>query len=206
MIIRYNECNTNVFDGGGRISKFLSVPLQVLWNLLRSCSQRNTQQISTLLHSMKDNWIHYIHDKNYKNSFSCNTLFGLANVSITNFVHLQGLSHIDPYAWIVLKFGLSSCWFLKIWHWLSLCKSVHPQISLIGWPIAPPWFLGSGHSVDSVLAMCAHPLGIHMHFMPKSIVFVHTSIIEDNAFMWFPLAFQVQYLDFYICFIAYRVL
>ena len=79
---------------GGRISKFLSVPLQVLWNLLRSCSQRNTQQISTLLHSMKDNWIHYIHDKNYKNSFSCNTLFGLTNVSITNFVHLQGLSHI----------------------------------------------------------------------------------------------------------------
>ena len=53
--------------------------------------------------------------------------------------------------------------------------------------------------------MCAHPLDVHMHFMPKSIVFVHTSIIEDNAFMWFPLAFQVQYLDFYICFIAYRV-
>ena len=79
---------------GGQISKFLSVPLQVLWNVLRSCFQRNTQQISTLLHSMKDNWIHYIHDKNYKNSFSCNTLFGLTNVSITNFVHLQGLSHM----------------------------------------------------------------------------------------------------------------
>ena len=44
-----------------------------------------------------------------------------------------------------------------------------------------------------------------MHFMPKSILFVYTSIIEDNALMWFPLEFQVQYLDFYICFIAYRV-
>ena len=45
------------------------------------------------------------------------------------------------------------------------------QIFLIGWPIAPPWFLGSGHSVDSVLAMCAHPLGAHMHLLPKSIYF-----------------------------------
>ena len=85
--------------GGGQISKFLSIPLQVLWNVLRSCFQRNTQQISTLLHSMKDNWIHYIHDKNYKNSFSCNTLFGLTNVSITNFVHLQGLSHMFCFYW-----------------------------------------------------------------------------------------------------------
>ena len=58
----------------------------------------------------------------------------------------------------------------------------------------------------TLLAMCAHPLDVHTHIMPKSIVFVHTSIIEDNAFMWFPLAFQVQYLDFYICFIAYCVL
>ena len=42
---------------------------------------------------------------------------------------------IDSYAWIMLKFGLLSCSFSKIWHWLSLCKWIHvssPQISLIG--------------------------------------------------------------------------
>ena len=26
---------------------------------------------------------------------------------------------------------------------------------------------------------------VHMHYMPKSILFVHTYIIEDNALMWF---------------------
>ena len=31
-------------------------------------------------------------------------------------------------------------------------QSSSPQISLIGCPITPPWFLGSGHSVNSVLA------------------------------------------------------
>ena len=51
-----------------------------------------------------------------------------------------------------------------------------PQIFLIGWPIMPPWFLGSGHSVDSVLAMCAHPLGNDMHFMPKSIYFISPAL------------------------------
>ena len=44
-----------------------------------------------------------------------------------------------------------------------------------------------------------------MHFMPKSIYLFITRITEDNAYMWLPLAFQVKYLDFYICFIAYRV-
>ena len=44
-----------------------------------------------------------------------------------------------------------------------------------------------------------------MHFMPKSIYLFITSITEDNAYMWLPLAFQVKYLDFYICFIAYCV-
>ena len=59
------------------------------------------------------------------------------------------------------------------------------------WMLYHLGFLGSGHSVDSVLAMCAHLLDVHMYFMPKSIIFVHINIIEDNAFMWFPLAFQV---------------
>ena len=36
-----------------------------------------------------------------------------------------------------------------------------------------PW---SGHSVDSVLAMCAHPLGDHMHFMPNSIYFFNPAL------------------------------
>ena len=100
------------------------------------------------------------------------------------------ISLIESYAWIWSKSGLLSCLFPKIWHWLNICKTVHSQISLIGCSIMPPWFLGSGHSVDSVLAMCAHLLDVHMHFIPKSIIFVHINIIEHNAFMWFPLAFQ----------------
>ena len=55
------------------------------------------------------------------------------------------------------KFGLSICSFLKIWHWLNICKWIHvssPQISLIGCPIVPPWFCGSGHSVDSASNVC----------------------------------------------------
>ena len=55
------------------------------------------------------------------------------------------------------------------WHWLSLCKSMFTPDLSDCMAYCAPWFLGSGHSVDSVLAMCAHPLGIHMHFMPKSI-------------------------------------
>ena len=115
------------------------------------------------------------------------------------------LSSVDLYLYvqIVSKFGPSRCSFSDRMTLVDQCSS---QISLIGWPIAAPLFLGPGHSVDSVLAMCAPPFDVHMHFMPKSISFVHTSIIEDNAFMWFTLAFQIQYLDFYICFIAYCVI
>ena len=59
------------------------------------------------------------------------------------------------------------------WFYANECS---PQIFLIGWPFTPPWFLGSGHSVDSVLAMCAHPLGVHMHSMPKSIYFINPAL------------------------------
>ena len=41
-------------------------------------------------------------------------------------------------------------------------QSSSPQISLIGCPF--------------MLPMCAHPLGAHMHVMPKSIIFVHINI------------------------------
>ena len=61
------------------------------------------------------------------------------------------------------------------WFYANECS---PQIFLIGWPIMPPWFLGPGHSVDSVLAMCAHPLGDHMHFMPKSIYFFNPALLR----------------------------
>ena len=61
------------------------------------------------------------------------------------------------------------------WVYANQCS---PQIFLIWWPIIPPWFLGSGHSVDSVLAMCAHPLGVHMHFMPKSIYFFKPALLR----------------------------
>ena len=84
---------------------------------------------------------------------------------------------IDSYVQIVSKYGLSCCSFSDIfdigWFYANECS---PQIFLIGWPIMPPWFLGSGHSVDSVLAMCAHPLGNHMHFIPKSIYFFNPAL------------------------------
>ena len=99
---------------------------------------------------------------------------------------------IKPYGFLVRYFDIG-------WFYANECS---PQIFLIGWPIMPPWFLGSGHSVDSVLAMCAHPLGNHLC---QIYVFHQSSITEDNAYMWLPLAFQVQYLDFYICFIALHV-
>ena len=84
---------------------------------------------------------------------------------------------IDSYVQIVSKYGLSSCSFSDIfdigWFYANECS---PQIFLIGWPIASPWFLGSGHSVDFVLAMCAHPLGNHMLCMPKSIYFFNPAL------------------------------
>ena len=103
--------------------------------------------------------------------------------------------HIDSYAWIVSTFGLLSWSFLKIWHWLNICQWIHvssPQISLIGCPIMPPWFLGSGHSVDSVLAICAYPLGIHMHVVSTGIPgivfgFLHLCYCipcEPREFLW----------------------
>ena len=67
--------------------------------------------------------------------------------------------------------------FQIFWHWLILCKLMFtPDLS--DWMAyhVPPWFLGSGHSVDFVLAMCAHPLGNHMHFMPKSIYFINPAL------------------------------
>ena len=84
-------------------------------------------------------------------------------------------------------FQIESCLFDH----MSTIGNRNSHQARIGCSIAPLGFLGSGHSVDSVLAMCAHLLDIHMHFMPKSIIFVHLSSIEDNAFMWLPLAFQV---------------
>ena len=91
------------------------------------------------------------------------------------------------------------------WHWLILYKSMFThdlsdwmayRAPLIPWSWTFSWLCASN--------VCT-PFDVHMHFMPKFILFVHTSIIEDNALMWFPLAFQVQYFNFYICFIAYRV-
>ena len=84
-------------------------------------------------------------------------------------------------------FQIESCLFE---HMLIIGNGNSHQIG-IGCPIAPLGFLGSGHSVDSVLAMCAHLLDIPMHFMLKFIILVHLNSIEDSAFMWLPLAFQV---------------
>ena len=63
--------------------------------------------------------------------------------------------NLHSYVQIVSKFGLSRCSFSDR---MTLVDQCSPLISLIGWPIAAPLFLGPGHSVDSVLAMCAHPL------------------------------------------------
>ena len=84
-------------------------------------------------------------------------------------------------------FQIESCLFDH----MSIINIGNSYQARIGCSIAPLGFLGPEHSVDSVLAMCAHLFDIHMHFMPKSIIFIHLNSIEDNAFMWFPLAFQV---------------
>ena len=74
---------------------------------------------------------------------------------------------------------------------MSIIGNGNSYQAMIGCSIAPLGFLRSGHLVDSVLAMCAHLFDIHMHSMPKSIIFVHLNCIEDNAFLLLPLAFQV---------------
>ena len=84
-------------------------------------------------------------------------------------------------------FQIESCLFYH----MSIIGNGNSYQAMIGCSITPLGFLGSGHSVDSVLAMCAHLFDIHMHSMPKSIIFVNLNSIEDNAFMWLPLAFQV---------------
>ena len=95
--------------------------------------------------------------------------------------------HIDSYAWIWSKYGLSSCSFQKVialveHMQMNSCQS-SPDLS--DWMVYhTPWFLGSGHSVDSVLAMCAHLLGSHMHFMPKSIISYYRKIMLLCGFHW----------------------
>ena len=70
--------------------------------------------------------------------------------------------------------------FKIVWHLLILCKSMFtPDLSdwmayrapLIPWFWAFSWLCASN--------VCTL-FDVHMHFMPKSILFVHTSITEDN--------------------------
>ena len=95
--------------------------------------------------------------------------------------------------------------FQIFWHWLILCKSMFtPDLSdwmayhapLIPWFWTFSWLCASN--------VCT-PFRCSYAFYAKIHIFLHTSITEDNAYMWLPLALQVQYLDFYICFIALRV-
>ena len=114
---------------------------------------------------------------------------------------------IDSYVQIVLKYGLLSCSFSDIfWHWLILCKWMFtPDLcdwmayctSLIPWFWTFSWLCASN--------VCT-PFRQPYAFCAKINIFLQSSITEDNAYMWLPMAFQVQYLDFYICFIAYRAL
>ena len=95
--------------------------------------------------------------------------------------------------------------FQIFWHWLILCKWMFtPDLS--DWmAYCTPWFLGSGHSVDSVLAMGAHPLGNHMHFMPKSMYFINPAlqrIMPICGFHWHS-RYSIWISTF--CFIALRV-
>ena len=89
--------------------------------------------------------------------------------------------------------------FQVFWHWLILCKLMFtPDLSdwmayhapLIPWFWAFSWLCASN--------VCT-PFRRSYAFYAKIYIFHQTSITEDNAYMWLPLAFQVQYLDFYIC-------
>ena len=71
------------------------------------------------------------------------------------------------------------------------------QICLIGCHFRPLLFKDFSPSLDLVLAMCAHHLGSYTLCVinPYNI-----TSNEDNASMWFPLAFKVQYEDLYLLF------
>ena len=91
-------------------------------------------------------------------------------------------------------------------YWLILCKSMFTP-DLCDWmayraPLIPWFWIFSWLCASNVCI----PFRRSYAFYAKIHIFLHTSITEDNAYMWLPLAFQVQYLDFYICFIAYRVI
>ena len=73
---------------------------------------------------------------------------------------------------------------------LNICKLVHPEWMSLSTLLFQP----SGTSLDLVLAMCAHHLDTYTLCV---INLLNTTSNEDNAFMWLPLAFQVQYRDFY---------
>ena len=91
--------------------------------------------------------------------------------------------------------------FYIFWHWLILCRWMFtPDLSdwmayhapLIPWFWTFSWLCASN--------VCT-PFRQRYAFYAKIYIFHQSSITEDNAYMWLPLAFQVQYLDFYICFL-----
>ena len=55
----------------------------------------------------------------------------------------------------------------------QLINTGHTQRSLIGCPIALPWFSDLKPTVDFVLAMCAHLFRRSMHSMLKLLIFQH---------------------------------
>ena len=95
--------------------------------------------------------------------------------------------------------------FQIFWHWLILCKWMFtPDLS--DWlayhaPLMPWFWTFSWLCASNVCTPFRRPYA----FYAKIYIFHQTSITEDNAYMWLPLAFQVQYLDFCICFTALRV-
>ena len=95
--------------------------------------------------------------------------------------------------------------FQIFWHWLILCKWMFtPDLS--DWmayraPLIPWFWTFSWLCASNVCTPFRQPYA----FYAKIYIFHQSSITEDNAYMWLPLAFQVQYLDFYVCFIALRV-
>ena len=118
---------------------------------------------------------------------------------------------IGSYVWIWSKSGLSSCLFSNgIMSCLIRCQSLvmktppppRPWLDTFCTPLIPWSWAFSWLCASNVCTPFRCPYAFYAKIY--SILYIST-LLEDNAFMWFPLAFQVKYMDFYICFIALRV-
>ena len=98
---------------------------------------------------------------------------------------------IEPIIWAIESFPP------KVLTLVEHMQMNSTQIFLIGCSQCPPCSWGLGHH-STLCWQCVHTsLGSYTLCVinPYNI-----TSNEDNAYLWFPLAFQVQYRDFYLLF------